>query len=224
MNDRDTQTGDTDAGTVELSGCPITFTDPETRRCPFPAYHKLREEQPVYKDPVSGSFVLTRYADVRKAAMNTKTLSCKTGVIQTRKTAISGQVDAMFEEHGYLPLDTLVTNDPPSHRTYRTLVDKAFTRDKVMSLEPQIEKAVTTLIDGFINKDEIDFFDEFAMRLPLTVFTEILGVTDRDIEAQIVANPPSETNQTRMDQLATFCRGKSWLGNRSALPAAGMLE
>ena len=161
---------------------PITFTDPETRRCPFPAYQTLREQQPIYKDPVSGNFVLTRYRDVRKAAMNTKTLSCKTGVIQTRKSSVSEQVDKMFEEQGYLPMDTLVTNDPPSHRTYRTLVDKAFTRDKVLSLEPQIKKAVAELIDGFIDKEEIDFFDEFAMRLPLILFTEILGVTDRDIE------------------------------------------
>ncbi len=167
---------------LELEGRPITFTDAELRRCPFPAYHKLREERPVYKDPVSGNFVLTRYKDVRKAAMDTKVLSCKTGVIQTRKSAISDQIDKMFEEQGYLPMDTLVTNDPPEHRTYRALVEKAFTRDKVDSLEPQIERDVKELIDRFIDKDEIDFFDEFAMRLPLTVFTEILGVTDRDID------------------------------------------
>lgn len=165
-----------------ISRGPITFTDPATRRCPFPAYHQLRAEQPVYQDPVSGNFVLTRYRDVRKAAMDTRTLSCKTGVIQTRKSSISDQVDAMFEAQGWLPMDTLVTNDPPSHRTYRALVDKMFTHDKVQLLEPQIEKAVAVLIDGFIAKDEIDFFDEFAMRLPLTVFTEILGVTDRDID------------------------------------------
>ena len=167
---------------VELEGCPITFTDPETRRCPFPAYHKLREESPVYQDPVSGNYILTRYSDVRKAAMDTKSLSCKTGVIQTRKSEISEQINKMFEEQGYLPMDTLVTNDPPDHRLYRSLVDKAFSRDKVAALEPQIEQAVKELIDGFIDKPEVDFFDAFAMRLPLTVFTEILGVDDRDID------------------------------------------
>ncbi|WP_157219497.1 cytochrome P450 [Flavisphingomonas formosensis] len=167
---------------VELDGCPITFTDPETRRCPFSAYHKLRDESPVYRDPVSGNYILTRYSDVRKAAMDTKSLSCKTGVIQTRKSDISEQINKMFEEQGYLPMDTLVTNDPPDHRLYRSLVDKAFARDKVAALEPQIERAVKELIDSFIDKPEVDFFDAFAMRLPLTVFTEILGVTDRDID------------------------------------------
>lgn len=182
MGDLSVATGSPAGVAVELGGCPITFTDPLVRRCPFPAYHALRDQAPVYKDPVSGNYVLTRYQDVRKAAMNTKTLSCKTGVIQTRESSISQQVNAMFEEQGYLPMDVLVTNDPPSHRTYRTLVDKAFTRSKVEGLEPQIRKAVSEMIDGLSGKDEIDFFDEFAMRLPLTVFTEILGVTDRNID------------------------------------------
>ena len=182
MDASDNAAGPSATGPVELDGVPITFTDPETRRCPFPAYHKLREEQPVYKDPVSGNYVLTRYRDVRKAAMDTKVLSCKTGVIQTRETSVSAQVNKMFQEQGYLPVDTLVTNDPPSHRTYRSVVDRAFSREKVIGLEPQIEAAVQEMIDGFIDKKEIDFFDEFAMRLPLTVFTEILGVTDRDID------------------------------------------
>lgn len=168
----------------EASGgrCPITFTDPETRKCPFPVYHQLREEHPVYKDPVSGNYVLTRYEDVRKAVMNNKTLSCKTGVIQTRKSSVSDEVDRIFRETGYLPMDTLVTNDPPSHKTYRMLVDKAFTRAKVLGLEPQIEISTNELIDRFIDKPEVEFFDEFAMRLPLTVFTDILGVTDKDLD------------------------------------------
>ncbi len=158
----------------------ITFSDPETRRCPFPTYHRLRAEAPVHKDPVSGSYVLTRYEDVRRAVLN-KTLSVRTGVIQTRKSSISDQVDRMYEEQGYLPVDTLVTNDPPSHRHFRVLVDKAFTQEKVSGLDAQIEASVTELIDTFIDEPEVDMFDRFAMPLPMTVFTEILGVTDRDI-------------------------------------------
>ena len=160
---------------------PITFSDPETRKCPFPAYHALRAEHPVYKDPVTGNFVLTRYDDVRRAVLNTKTLSNRTGVIQTRVSSVSDQVDRIFRETGWLPMDTLVTNDPPSHRSYRMLVDKVFTASNVAALEPQIQAAITELIDGFIDRTEMDFFAEFAMSLPLIVFTDILGVIDRDI-------------------------------------------
>lgn len=170
------------APAVSDDGPPITFSDPETRRCPFPAYHALRDKHPVYKDPVSGNIVLTRYEDVRRAVLNNRTLSCKTGVIQTRESSVSEEVNRIFSETGWLPVDTLVTNDPPSHKQYRALVDKAFTSTKVTALEPQINLAVHELIDSFIDKPEIDFFNVFAMRLPMIVFTEILGVTDRDID------------------------------------------
>ncbi len=161
---------------------PITFSDLETRQCPFPYYQALREESPVYKDPVSGNYVLTRYADVRAAVLNTKALSNKTGVVQTRKSSVSDEVNRIFRETGWVPMDTLVTNDPPSHRTYRALVDKAFAPNRVAALEPQIAATVDELIDRFIDKPEVEFFDALAMRLPILVFTEILGVADRDIE------------------------------------------
>lgn len=182
MADIENSPAETVGGVVELGGSPITFSDSDTRRCPFPAYHKLREESPVYVDPVSGNYILTRYKDVRKAAMDTTSLSCKTGVIQSRESSVSEEVNRMFEEQGYLPVHTLVTNDPPDHRFFRTMVDKIFTRPKVDGLEPQIERAVAEMIDDFIDKEEVDFFNVFAMRLPLSVFTEILGVTDRDLD------------------------------------------
>ena len=162
--------------------CPITFSDAETRKCPFPTYHKLRAESPVYHDPVTGNYVLTRYKDVRRAVLNIKTLSNRTGVVATRVSSVSEQVDQIFRETGWLPMDTLVTNDPPGHRTYRVLVDKVFTSSKVASLEPMIEAAVSKLIASFNTDQEIDLFVRFAMRLPIIVFAEILGVEDSDVE------------------------------------------
>jgi cytochrome P450 len=156
--------------------CPITFSDPETRKCPFPAYQRLRDEEPVYQDPVTGNYILTRYRDVRRAVLNTKTLSNKTGVALTRESTVSDQVDAIYAEGGWVWVDTLVTNDPPQHRLFRGLVDKVFTSAKVASLEPVIEAAVDTLLDRLEDRPEADFFAEFAMRLPIMVFSGILGV------------------------------------------------
>ena len=167
---------------ARVSAPSVTFSDPETRKCPFSAYHTLRLESPVYLDPVTGNYVLTRYEDVRSAVLNTKTLSNRTGVVATRVSSISDQVDTIFRETGFLPMDTLVTNDPPTHRTYRALVDKAFTSAKVAALQPMIKSAVRRLIDGFENDQEVDLFSRFAMRLPIIVFSEILGVEDSDVD------------------------------------------
>ena len=86
----------------------------------------------------------------------------------------------MFERDGWLPMDTLVSNDPPDHRVYRTLVDKVFTTSKVTGLEPRINEIITDLIDDFIDRDEIDFLKEFAIPLPMFVIAEQLGVRRED--------------------------------------------
>jgi cytochrome P450 len=159
---------------------PISFADPEIHRCPFHAYEKLREEAPVYKDPLTGNYVLTRYDDVRKALLNVKALRNRTGLNATRTNP---EANALYAEKGWLPLDTLVSNDPPEHRTYRTLVDKVFTPTRVIALEPRIEEIIEELIDGFIEEDEIDFLDRFAVNLPMFVIAEQLGV-DKDHKAR----------------------------------------
>ena len=63
---------------------PISFADPAVQQCPFHAYDTLREETPVYRDPLTGNYVLTRYDDVRKALLNVKALRNRTGLNATR--------------------------------------------------------------------------------------------------------------------------------------------
>lgn len=157
-----------------------SFADPDIQKCPFPFYDRLREEQPVFHDPQTGYYVLTRYEDVRKALMNPSALSNRTPLLGDRWTP---EANALFEKEGWLPMDTLVSNDPPGHRTYRTLVDKVFTTAKVTGLEPRIIEIIAELIDVFIDRDEIDFLQDFAVPLPMYVIAEQLGVRreDRDM-------------------------------------------
>ncbi len=159
---------------------PISFADPDIQRCPFHAYDTLREETPVYRDPVTGNYVLTRYDDVRKALLNVKALRNRTGLTSTREDPAA---KALYAEKGWLPMDTLVSNDPPEHRIYRTLVDKVFIPARVNALEPRIEEIIHELIDGFIDEDEIDFLDRFAVNLPMYVIAEQLGV-DKEHKAR----------------------------------------
>ena len=160
--------------TQTLNTCPtLSFADPDIQRCPFPAYTRLRDEQPVYRDPISGTFILTRYDDVRKALLNVKALRNGTGLTSTTDDAAA---NAVFQEKGWLPLDTLVSNDPPGHRVYRTLVDKVFTTARVGALEPRINEIANGLIEKFVGQSEINFVDVFAIKLPMTVIAEQLGV------------------------------------------------
>lgn len=155
----------------------VSFTDGAVKECPFGLYDKLRAEMPVFLDPVTGHYVLTRYDDVRKAVLNVATFSNRSGLIGDRWSV---EANRLFETEGWLPMDTLVSNDPPAHRFYRQLVDKAFTPKKVAAIETRVQEIVDELIDNLPDTGEIDFLRDFAVPLPMYVIAEQLGVSSGD--------------------------------------------
>jgi cytochrome P450 len=161
---------------------PLTFADPAVQQCPFAAYDSLRDTSPVYRDPLTGNYVLTRYHDIRSAVINAKALSSKTGLGGNRNTAAHAEVTRIYDERGWQPMDTLISNDPPSHRFYRQLVDRAFTPAKIDELEPRINEIIHELIDTFISGNEVEFVSQFAIKLPMTVIAEQLGVDKEDMD------------------------------------------
>jgi cytochrome P450 len=161
---------------------PISFADPAVQLCPFSAYDALRGDHPVYLDPLTGNYVLTRYADVRKALLNHKALRNRTGLNTTRESSVMKEVNALYETKGWLPIDTLVSNDLPEHRTFRVLVDKVFTSARVAAMEPRISEIIDGLIADFQDKPEIDFLDAFAIRLPMYFIAEQLGIEKKDMD------------------------------------------
>jgi cytochrome P450 len=156
---------------------PVTFTDESVQRCPFPVYDRLREEQPVYRDPENGHYVLTRYEDIRNVLLNPDVFSNRAGFLGDRWAPEANKV---FEEKGWLPIDTLVSNDPPEHTWFRGLVDKVFTNPKVAALEPRIDEIISELIDAFPDNEEVEFLEAFAVPLPMYMIAEQLGVSPHD--------------------------------------------
>ena len=164
-----------------MSNVALSFADPSVQQCPFPAYDVIRTEQAVYHDPLTGNYVLTRYADVRKALLNHKALRNRTGLNTTRKSSVEEEVARIYAEKGWLPIDTLVSNDLPEHRTFRTLVDKVFTTMRVAAMEPRISEIVEALIGDMVGQGEVDFLDAFAVRLPMYIIAEQLGIEKQDM-------------------------------------------
>ena len=57
----------------------ISFFDPETNKCPYPAHQKLRDEAPLWLDPTTGMYVLTRYEDLRAVLAEPKIYTNRVG-------------------------------------------------------------------------------------------------------------------------------------------------
>lgn len=169
----------------EISSCPVHNINPmhpELLKSPYLMNQRLRDEAPVFQDPNSGIFFISRYEDVTKMAMDHTTFSSK---MLSSNRALSATTDPEIGEimkTGYGQVDTMLTEDPPLQRRYRKFVDKAFSPASLKALEPFIEKTSNDLIDTFIDRGECDFLDEFGVLLPLTVIVNQLGAPASDMD------------------------------------------
>ena len=156
-----------------------SLMDQDVQECPWSFYRSMRDDQPVYLDPKTGFYVVARYDDVVQALRMTDVLSSKVGM----QRATSDAVRRVYEDEGYgSMLDTLATNDPPSHTRYRSLVDRAFTAPRVEAMDTYIHEVVHRLIDSFVEDGQADIHQAFSIPLPMTVIADQLGVPREDMD------------------------------------------
>jgi cytochrome P450 len=80
--------------------------------------------------------------------------------------------------------DVLAVMDPPRHTRLRRLMAKAFTARMVERLEPRIQSIADELLDDLATQDQpVDLKRRYAVRLPITVICELLGVPAQDRDA-----------------------------------------
>lgn len=160
-----------------------SFTNPDVQRCPFPLIRHMHNQAPVYVDPVTGFYVIARYDDIAHVNAHPEIFSNKTSiVIGGDDSPGAREASALFKAEGYVRIHTLVTNDPPSHTMFRSIVDRVFTASYVKSLEPYIEEIANTLIDGFVADGRVDLLRDFCIRLPMYVIADQLGAPREDWE------------------------------------------
>ena len=158
-------------------GCPHMVGEARMK-----AYDELRESEPVYQDPITGNFVLTRFKDVRSTLINHRKFSNDAGMVGQKISPVSDQVNAIYRAKGPLPGRNLQTYDPPEHKVHRGPIDRAFDHWKLEQLRDFITEQANHFIDSFIDKDEVEIVGEFAIKYPLVVFADQLGVAHEDAD------------------------------------------
>lgn len=143
--------------------------DEEMYQNPWPVYASLRKQCPVaHSEKYGGFWVLTRYEDVYEAAHDPATFSSEGGLTIPHMGADAARP--------MIPIEM----DPPLHGAFRRLTQRVFSPGYLASWDPFITKTVRELIDAFAARGEADFVDEFAVPIPMTVITEMLGISHED--------------------------------------------
>ena len=143
---------------------------------PFPRLRQLRDDHPVYHNPLSDTWWITRYDDVVEAFLDPATFSSR--VFEQSHTAVFGP--------------SLTAMDGDEHTKKRAIIAPEFVGRKFEAFIPVIErnvrdlierfteKASRDLISGFLKQREVDLVDQFSTRLPVNVIVEMLGLPQSD--------------------------------------------
>ena len=163
----------------------VDLTSNQVQQCPYSAYKMLRDDAPVYQDPKTGFFIVTRYEYVRELLLDTENFSSSFGAAaQKAESNINSdhvkQGVKLFEEKGWIPAPTLAGRDNPNHKEMRSIFDKAFRPSKIKELETIVEKTSYDLIDAFIDKGNCDWVKEFSVPLPLKIIGVQMGIENEE--------------------------------------------
>lgn len=152
------------------------FMTPEGKADPYPGYATVREAGPLHHSAF-GIVVLSRYADCMAVLRDPRCGRGEQLSMEQLFGLTSEEVAARFpriDEQG----SSMLGADPPDHTRLRALVSKAFTPRTVERLRPRIQARTDELLSNL--EGEVDVMPELALRLPITVIGEMLGVPQSD--------------------------------------------
>ncbi len=153
------------------------FLAPELQRCPYEFYQALREEAPVYREPRTGYYLVSRYQDIMEVKKNTQLFS--NNFMKALGVRLPDEAMEVYKQCRARPA-TLHRTDPPKHDRYRKLVGKTFTTGRVRQMAPYIQGVVRELMDRFEPNGEVDWVTQYAIPLPCYVIADQLGVPRED--------------------------------------------
>src|SRR2546423_10300418 len=127
-----------------------------------------------------GSWVLTRYTDVKAALLDKRLSAART------RDAQAAQLSEDLRRQ-LAPVDELLGRwalfqDNPAHRRLRQALSGAFTSSLMEQLRQRGQEIADGLIDEARGRGGMDLVADFALRLPAMVIAELLGMSSSDSE------------------------------------------
>jgi cytochrome P450 len=142
-------------------------------------YTRLRTRTPVCRVILptrQEAWLLTRYKDVSHLFKDTRFAKDPANAMTKEQLAHQRIPPKMFA-----PLTrNMLAMDDPDHARLKRLVQAGFTPRRMETLAKRTQEITENLIGKFKNKERFDLMSEFAMNMPVTVISELLGVPEPD--------------------------------------------
>jgi cytochrome P450 len=164
----------------------FTLADADVLECPYPAFQALRDEAPVYFDPVTRFYVVTRFADVRRVLADAATFSSEDylNVLRDRMSDRYEKQLAVYRAKGWVPGRSVSLLDDPRHRQVRAIFENALRAGRIRELDPIVRDIAYDVVDGFAPLGACDAVRDFGVPIPLMAIGLQMGARVDDL-AQI---------------------------------------
>lgn len=148
---------------------------------PYPFYDKIRAKGKLVWSSAGEPRWISSSFDTAAAILSDQRFSVEVPIEQL------SSMDEIYHGSKYRDLlagftSFMLAQDPPQHTRVRKLANKAFTRAEVTDMGERIGRIIDDLLDKHCPSGQMDLIADFALPLPMTVISEILGLahSDRD--------------------------------------------
>jgi cytochrome P450 len=117
----------------------------------------------------TGSWVITRADDIRSVFQQPEIFSSE---------GIAGFSRILGQSWPLIPLEL----DPPEHAKFRAILNGIFSPKRMASMEDGVRERAIKLVDAVAGKGECEFVESFGRPFPVSIFMQLMGLPDRDME------------------------------------------
>jgi cytochrome P450 len=144
--------------------------DPRFVEDPAGVIGPIREREPLVHSQLYGGFwMLTRYEDVTRAALDYESFT----------SSVPGLTIIPPSQPRSEPLIPIEL-DPPAHARYRGLVNALFSRARIEELRPDLEALATRLLEPFAERGGGDVVAGFAHPMSLGSLARLMDLPEED--------------------------------------------
>jgi len=157
----------------------LTPMNPDFNADPHVLLDRLRQECPMHRDTVAGTFIMTRHADVRSVLGDT---TMWRGPDRAEEAAVISRRFLEERAEGLrIPEEEqrsgILMMDEPDHMRIREPFAKALYK-RVTRCKPLVQQVVDEWLAPLKGRETFDAMNDFALRVPIDVIARILGVDE----------------------------------------------
>jgi cytochrome P450 len=145
--------------------------DSELQLDPYPAFRRMREEAPLYRNEKFDFYALSRFDDVAEAFRDHEAFSSE-----------RGNILELVHANVEMPSGVFIFEDPPKHTAHRGVLSRVFSPKKMALLEPQIRAYCASVLDPLVGSSTLDFVGDLGAKMPMRVIGMLLGIPEEDQE------------------------------------------